>query len=408
MSPQDEARGVIAEQPSPIKKPDFVIEGISDWAEKAYFPAAVSVIKEERINYLFITDDSNEYRDDLKLQRRVKYRKAKIIYELGPELSDRVVFLDKADQQDAKDYELIEPHAAFIVTPPKSHADIAKSWIDRERTSQIFIEKPLAEKTTDPSLPFLATSRVGIYNIDHYLLRASWLANLCDNPDLFAQLGTLHGLKLRMIETSKTSIEDLSYRQGTQAGLILDMMPHLLALVNVFGNLDSINLNGCGLYVARCADAPPSYDCETFAKTNFTFGFQQGDAETNLAVEVAIGKGLALSPGDRRPGKYLELWGDNGALVANLEGDFAVRREDKKGTSYWFGDLPQNPYVALLREIAHGSDFPRALLTVTTAKRILEILEDMRAPIIPSQLPGYSLGTDYEQVLQLSKPYSLS
>jgi len=400
----------ISESNTPARLPVFVVEGISDWADRVYFPALVSLLRSGIVRHLYVIDDSRTYQTDVELRRRVAYRKAKLILSLTgepippPDLSvlDRLTFFDKANSDDRAEYEKLLADAVFIVTPPGSHAEIASRWTTPvQRASQIFIEKPLAEASTDTALTGLG--QYPIYGIDHYLLRASWLASLGDSQDLMEALGDLQVIKLRMIERS---VSDLVYRPGAEKGMILDMLPHLLALVYPFADLDTIKLTA--LEVARCSRAPSSHRYETFAKVRFTCSFVRGRVSMELPGEAIVGKGVVPDVGDKNPGKYFELCGTNGSLVVKLEGDYAVRRINRDGTSVWYGDLTANPYEPLLREVALGSTVPTALLTFTSAMEVLKLLEKARGLVKAGAIAEYSEGSTVSDTLEIADEYSLT
>jgi len=395
----------------------FVIEGTSDWAEKHYFPITAALLAEEKIRYLYITDDSSTYPGDLKAKNHVIYRKGWILNELQrlkPEnfddLLDRVIFLDKSDPQDLNEYNLIQPDAVFIVTPPQSHAQIAEQWLARPPgTAQIFIEKPIAESSSNGDFVSLSKnpSHNRVFNVDHYLLRASWLAAFCDSSDVLKRLGSLQQLRMRMIEPG---IEDLEYRQSTSEGLVLDMMSHLFALVHLFGNISSISLGGRNLWVSRCSTTPSRCKNETFGKVDFSFDFQPASSSstTPMTGEASVGKGLNPSQSDPYPGKYLEIIGSNGQVVVNLGGDYTVKLVDgSKGATQWYGNLPQEPYYPLLREIINGSDLGKALPTFDVASKVLEHIEKITGAISGVNIPSYSLGDEYDDVLQ-NKSYQIT
>lgn len=386
------------DQAAELTPPTWVIEGVSPWAEQSYFPVVARLLSEGHIQDVHVTDDSRTYANSRKTQREVAKRK-RDFKKKYPQILSHVHFIDKAADDGA--YNDLTAEAVFVVTPPISHAQIARHWVDRGDRTVVFIEKPLCVDTVDPDLePLLASDKV--YNIDHYLVRAALLASLCDSPKLVGGLGTLKKLTLRMIEEG--GIGDLD-RPSLKDGLILDMMCHLLALVHPFGALSSIDLDDHELRVAKCDAAPEWYHYETFAEVSFRFRFHSTNAEV-LAV-ATIGKGVARDAEDPRPGKYLELEGEDGKLVANLEGDFAVRTELRGKQARWYGDLRKDAYYPSFREIARGSYLEGALLFPHDARRILELLGRMRRSFRPAELSTYPPSTPCSQIVESCTRYPL-
>lgn len=82
--------------------PLVVIEGISDWAAKHYFPVLARMIRTGALGQLCVVDDSSSYSNNPLLQRLVSYRKAQLIAALRPHLLDCIDFLDKAGQEQQK------------------------------------------------------------------------------------------------------------------------------------------------------------------------------------------------------------------------------------------------------------------------------------------------------------------
>lgn len=289
----------------PLNRPLVVlVQGAGDWVEKAYRPTLISLVKDGHQLSVFYADDTSW-----------KGERPAWTHTLRP----WEVYLDKADHHDRALYQnvLARVDVVFVATADVLHAEVATECV-RRKVPLIFVEKPFDSHSAHVEslvreMGFLPLHRA-VLGVDHYMLYAVALRELM--PILEPHLGgALGNVTFYMTETRPIERER---ERSLQYGLMLDMLPHLLALLAYFGavqTVDDIQVLAAGQYAPLISQDRDGnhyeeigawYRNETYARVQFTFVDYAGNRVPCLGV---VGKGLAAEV------KYLEVTGINGNAV---------------------------------------------------------------------------------------------
>jgi len=269
-----------------------------------------------------------------------------------------VGFLDKADPSHLWQYQRLRPGVVFIVTPDYTHSTLCRAHLDRALT--IFVEKPFDANWENVRALLEARGRAAldteIYALDHYRFYAWHLRELL--PEATSWLGgALREARFCMTETGPVEPHRI---RTLQYGMLLDMLPHGLAMLAFFGELDSLDefeVREAGRYEG----APiPS---ETYAHVQLTFE-DYSDNGWRVPCRAWVGKGL------RAGRKYLEVVGQNGRSVLVALGKTSWRHEgrdwDVEGGIYFVDEQGQ-----FVDSQGQPTEKPRAPLDKDRYKQLL-------------------------------------
>jgi predicted dehydrogenase len=333
-------------------------------------------------------------------------------------------FIDKS-AGDKSGYESLlneEVDAVIIATPDRTHVGLAKYWL-RGNCKRIFIEKPLtsqlaeAQRWLTEDLYNKPEDYERVLAFDHYRPRVH--ERLCHKDLLWVILNEIGRLKRftfyfledhsgtderwlkavrreRGIVDRNGPVENEDRVGALQSGLVMDLMPHVLAVLEYFGDPATVKLREIrpAIYtgVDYEEDARAEIGSETFAAIKFSF---RDDVEGEVEGAAYVGKGILGTiryPDLNGNVKVLELEGDNGnkAEINFSQGEIHIV---KTQTKVFFSHLERDPYYYLLRDIAFTRTKGATVsISVETATIILEKLTEMKAKIDVEKLKTYRLG----------------
>ena len=400
-----------------MKPVQLVIEGAGSVVAQYYLPALERLCQEGCHFGLTFVDDSRFWRDDPDLVARMQLLRARM-GRIG------ATYLDKSEPADFMQWSGLDPDALVIATPDRTHVEVALEWVRRSVPPRaIYIEKPLDVSVSRARdlLGVIGPENDVVRAFDHYRARLLPAHAEFDMLAGFLKSGiakfTFYFLEDRSgadplfaAERGKHQgpIENENRQVALREGLLLDAMPHVIAVLAHFGAVSSMELKGlrAGKYtgVGGVPDEAASIDGETFAEVRFLFRSHLGNRAEGVAY---IGKGIK---GSQRLGrdydhntKLLVIEGVNGRKATF---DFRKSGSGNPSKSIWTEsskefhrfDLHSDPYYVFLRSITSSTDFDeRIALPVEVGKRTLEVIEDMRYPVVEllrkgHQLPAYPCG----------------
>jgi predicted dehydrogenase len=347
-------------------------------------------------------------------------------------------YLDKSDPEGLAQYKTLDPDIVIIATPDFTHVDVAEEWLLRELPpEQILVEKPLTTSINEARRLFGITGANNnlILAFDHYRARL-----LPSRDQLGAVLNFLNG-GLRRIDfyfledhsggdesylennpkaTRNGPIENEQREKTLSQGLILDGMPHAIAILAHFCRVETLLVTRvrAGQYVGvdDDPDKRASIERETFAETGFVCSDHAGNP---VEGAVYLGKGVrgvkAFGSEYDYNTKMLEIEGLNGNTVrfdlrSSGEGSSKGYLIDRQGSIQLEFPLHRWPYQVLLEKMFNGDylEEPRLALNIEVGKRILELMEDMKYPIpqkvdiatYPSGMKGVRQSLYLEEIVQ--------
>ncbi|MFQ6114793.1 MAG: Gfo/Idh/MocA family oxidoreductase [bacterium] len=394
----------------------IVVEGVGDVVENYYGPA-FEVLKKKlqgkrEIQVTFV-DDRQYWKRDANLSQKMQGIIASVEH-WGAE------YLDKSKPEDFRTYsKFLQADVVIIATPDFTHGNIATEWLKRNPPpEQIFIEKPL-DSSLDAARTLLGKIKPydnRVLAFDHY--RARLLPTRDQMNVILGFLGegltrfTFYFLedhsggdpKFHPLFQRDGPLENEQRVKALQQGVILDGMPHMIALLAHFCRGETLRVTKvqAGQYIGVDGNSKKRTEVEkeTFAGVEFVCADYQGHL---VAGNAYVGKGVRgveeLGPEYDYNVKLLVIEGLNGNKVcfdlrSSGPGASEAQLIDKNGkTQFWF-KLNPKPYETFLEKVADGIYLDdRVALHVETGKRILEILEDMRHPIPDkNEIPEYPCG----------------
>jgi predicted dehydrogenase len=338
-------------------------------------------------------------------------------------------YLDKSNKGDYEKYRKLaskEIDVILVAVDDAHHVEVAEYWLE-SNCKQIFVEKPL-DRNYEAAMRLTGKVRPDDYRVrvfDHYRARVHDKLRhsaLRDGAILDPLGGQLKKLSFYLLEDHSGTdekfdaflksrgrpqrhgpIESEDRVSALDAGLILDLMPHMPALVYYFGYIDTIHPYRITAGIYRGVDNVPTKKAEingeTFAHINFRFFDHRGNS---VEGEASIGKGVRGSrnfPTMAGNTKALLLEGSNGKEFL-----FDLRNDAEVGSKgYLRGDAGEqthcefehDPYWYLLKEIDEGTSKGVDLgLPLITGVGTLEVLQRMRFPLRglkKSNIPVYDL-----------------
>jgi hypothetical protein len=415
------------------KKLRIVVEGVGHVVQN-YYVKGLKWAQEQLGDDISITfvDDSSFWRGNK--------RSAHIFRDFIKSLDPWALYIDKSKVSGERLYKgLRDADFVFIATPDFTHVKIAKHWLTPPRSCrQIFIEKPLDSSLNRARdlLFSIGQNDPKVRTLDHYRARVLPVCSELQLSHMKKDLGgrivkcTFYFLENKSGPPSIGPIENEGRTTSVKNGLILDMVPHVPAILTYYGLVDTTRIMNVtvGRYVytdnngqKREATIPN----ETFAHVQFTM-FDHELHDPPIQCDAYIGKGV-------RGVEALNMWGDvklleitgrnskryrldlrssgNGASQAYL-----IKRD---GTKSHLVDLERDPYSLLMERIVrHETDDPdtplRFDLPVETAKTILQSVDEMRYFFkrLRKRIPTYDIGKgdddapSLEELLKQLRPTS--
>lgn len=288
----------LATSPSPsvpLNRPlVVVVEGAGDWVDQAYRNHFTKLGGDGRLA-VFYADDT-----------RWKSRRPQWAgdSQTSNTMQSWEVYLDKEDEGHFLRYRLLRPDVVFVVTPDFTHSAIAKYWLGK--TPTVFMEKPFDSEIKNVEALQIGLSHertTEVRGLDHYKHYASPLV------DMKQEIDDLLGVALARVEfylTEDRAIEPERTRT-LQYGLTLDLLPHLIALLTFFGDINSID----ELVVLEASQYEPldvPFRNETATRIRFTFQDYSGNG-FRVPCTAVVGKGFSQEI------KYLEVTGRSSHAV---------------------------------------------------------------------------------------------
>lgn len=398
----------------------LVIEGAGDIVSRAVASAAQKLkidIPELRVIF---TDKSEDWTKDIAKDRK---RTIGLVRKWGAE------FLDKSKRRDRAKYNALlnaDVDAVLIETPDRTHIELAKHWL-KGNCKWIFVEKPLTthlERDREEAKRWVEAlrqrqedyERVLIW--DHYRGRVhaqfkypeqmTNLLNIIGLPKSFrfyfledhsgtddTYLKNQRG-RGRKFTDRNGPIENEGRVDALQHGIILDLMPHILSVLEYFGHPETVEVRAVRPGIYTGVDYKPGkrslINNETFAAIDFDFS---DNLNRRIRGEAYVGKGIYGSEKyDEMNGnvKLLEVEGEKGAtLVFDFHYNIiSVIGPSRKSDLY---DLERDAYYYLLTDIAFRMEKGTHLgLSPEIATIILDKLAEMKSLIDPASLATYELG----------------
>jgi hypothetical protein len=400
----------------------FVVEGVGDVVRRSYAPAFQKLLEHLRgtreVEVVFA--DRGEFWRPGGDPRLVQ--KMTEIIQSVKGWGGR--YLDKSDPADLSQYRALRPDVVIVATPDFTHVDVAREWLTRvEPPEQIFLEKPLAEsvRAARRLLGMVRPDDHGILAFDHY--RARLLPSRTQLKTVLRFLGR-GPWALRFYFLEDHSAADPNYpaardvgrdgaieneqRVGTlKNGLVLDAMPHLIAVLATFGRVETFRPTRicAGQYTGVDGDPDRRTEIarETFAEVRFLCANHAGE---RIDGQAYVGKGVrgvkSLGPAFDHNVKVLEIESGSPGLEGNtvrfdMKSSTGVARAyllSKGGRTELEFPLYESPYQVFLEKVADGTYREADLaLPVEAGKSILVALEDVCEAIQEKgALPTYPSG----------------
>ncbi len=378
----------------------IVIEGsLGDAVRKRYWPAIREYFNSGLID-IWLTDIQDKMPDYLKefLTEDIEHQ-------------SRIRYLNKDRGLESRGYRnLSDIDDVFIATWDSTHCDIAMKWLGRAR--RIFIEKPLDSslKRAERLLNEIEKHNYGteVLCFDHYRAKA---LPLRQNINGYLDMLDRNIKKISFYLTEPRTIEAEERVKALSGGLILDLLPHLFALLMYIGPLDSITKNQIEIMGAKYRNA--KIPNETFAAARFPMKSYGHD---EITVEAFVGKAVGRSDDpamyhhpipQKTEIKYFEIE-NNSVKRKRLRFDFALEPpklfylEDDPPKEIGLGDLDGTPHHSLIDSIIRDTydENPRGFY-IGEGVKILDLLEACRNRCKTSGVGTYNVGEPPENICRI-------
>jgi predicted dehydrogenase len=347
-----------------------ILEGCNgDWSRRRYLPFLTQKAIDNRLELIAvdIVTEPSLSADELWLKAMAE---------------GKVGYLDKVGAREQ--YELISSaDYVFIVTPDKTHCEIAGFWLPRlAQSGKIFVEKPLdasVESATTLSRKENAVNK--IFGFDHYLISATTF--LSEKTTHLEAIGDIKRVEFRIFEPYPIEPS----RTGTmEKGVILDLFSHVVPMVSrIVDGLspDTIrSIQPVSVRLARYKDCP--IPGESFATTDFSIN--------HIPVSAAVGYGVSAENN-----KSLFVYGTKG----RIEIDFANSRFITPVNSGSGGKNLQKRHVESFMESVLRDDIAPmpeiGVMDFSTAMEVLKLLEKCRE--MGEALPDYTCGASLHEIV---------
>lgn len=383
------------------KPVQLVIEGVGDVVKKNYFPALQEVKADGKRKFeTTFVDNSAFWAKDRKLRDKMLAIQ-KALRGWGAN------YLDKSNKRQNKQVEDLRPDVVIVATPDSTHSKVTSTWLG-SAAQRIFIEKPL-DSCIDAVRCLMGETRPydrRLFAFDHYRARLLPTRAKFHMLEGFLKAGiesfTFYFLEDQSGDDPKYAaarggrqgpIENEQRVKALQQGVILDLMPHVIAILAHFGRVETVRVTHirAGKYegVDGVRDQPSEIDGETFADVRFTFEAHDQNWVNGVAF---VGKGVrgveSLGKEHDRNVKFLRIGTKDGRTVdfdfrKSGAGASTARLVDEQGALQFEFPLIADPYYAFLDNALNlDTELDQRLgLSLETGKKVLEVIEDMRRPI---------------------------
>ncbi len=258
----------------------ILVEGAGHVVQHNYGPALFNEKKLYGDNLQIVFTDYHE---------KVKKEHAATNLEIFlAELDGWAAYINKGTPEGQKAYESLDPDVVFVATPDVTHVQTAFNWLTEcDKPRHIFIEKPIDSSLSRSRVLqyYFENQKAGekgleVFAIDHYLARFLPFHFKSVQNDLQNKLGgSIESLKFYLLEDRSGPyigpIEKDNRSSSLQKGLILDLFPHVLAILTYFGSIQSVKIRGLKVaryqYQTKDEVVPASIPKETFAHICFSF-----------------------------------------------------------------------------------------------------------------------------------------
>ena len=396
----------------------LVIEGVGDIVARTVAAAAQKLHIDIPDLRVIFTDKSGSWTDDVRADREATVEAVKWW---------GATFLDKSDPAQFIEYSALldrNVDAVLIETPDRTHIEIAKHWL-KGNCEWIYIEKPLTThhnldeaRRWVEELRFNNKDRERLLAFDHYRARIHAQFRYGEYiASILSFIGQLKRFRFYFLEDHSDS--DNKYIEGQRSrgrkfknrngpienegrvealsdGLILDLMPHVLSVLEYFGEPEFVYARTIRPGIYAGVDGDPAkratIENETFAAIEFDLMDYGGQ---RVRGEAYIGKGIRGSKKYKDMGgnvKVLEVEGSKGTLKFDFHRSTLFMGERSKKMSELF-DLERDAYYYLLTDIAFRRPEGTLLgLSIERATTILEKLAQMKSKVVSDDLVTYDLG----------------
>jgi predicted dehydrogenase len=317
-----------------------VLEGcLGDWSKKSYIKSLAEKAESSKIKLYAVDIRDLKKNEDLKE-----------LYE-GP-----VKFINKIAAPD--EYKNIEPvDYVFVVAPPAVHCEIAEYWLINgklKENGRVFIEKPLdssegnikklEQKLKEGGHPEYTDK---ILVIDHYIEKISpiliKLEEIRQNSrGKTSSLGEIRAIECNILESDP--IQD-SRLATLSEGLILDMVPHVLAILSrtmqALGRKFELNIEKVEIFDINAGKHKSAkIENETFAEIVCKIN--------GIPLKTSVGKAVGYT--NR---KDMKIFFESGVLFVDFVSNsyFIEERSEREGIITIRGELSKTPIEALLKLI---------------------------------------------------------
>lgn len=339
----------------PLNRPLIaVVEGAGQWVERTYrkiFDRAMADGVGHGLSVFYTDDGTWRTRPDWAGEARLQHWET---------------YLDKTDPRDAAIRQGLRPDVVFVVTPDFTHSRIARDWLGK--SPLVFVEKPFDSRiaNVDDLLRASAQRRgTEVLGLDHWLSDALPLHEL-KAPVVDHLGGALASMTFFMTEDRPI---ERGRDRSLQFGLMLDLTPHMLALLTHFGDvstIDDIRVCFAGQYRDLIAKDPdtgaeeriPGFRNETACALRFTFQDYSGNG-FRIPCRAVVGKGF------KRAVRYLEVTGRNGKSIR-----LDLHKKPREGS------FPDYPWYSLFFMDAPGATAPLLVKDPYDPARTLAIVRD--------------------------------
>lgn len=398
----------------------IVIEGIGNVVQDYYARPLREVCRYHsgKVKVTFV-DKSIHWRNDSNISDDYK--------RFVKSIKDWAIYINKSTRRGLKEYKKLNADVVFIATPDYTHIDLVLDhWLEPVgRCQRIFIEKPLdvsLDKARD-LLSRIPENDPKVRALDHYRAR---MLPIIISPLQYTHIlkdlgGRITGFNFYFLEDGSDGlrsvgpIENKGRANAVQHGLIMDMMPHVPAILSNFGIVDSIRVLGvrAGRYTFTDKDGTvkdAAIPNETFGHVKFSF---RGFDLKPIIGEAFVGKGIGGSHVLEMRGavKLLELHGKNGNkyhfdLRSSNDGGKVTlikKSKSKKSKRFYLTELYRDAYGTLIKKVVeqrleNSDDLLWFDMPVELAKNILISIEEMRHPLKKvNLLPTYHINPPDEK-----------
>lgn len=358
-----------------------ILEGCNgEWAQERYLPLLAGEAAKGNIELWAV-----DIEPQIKLSTPSVATQWRIAQSKG-----NACYLDKTRDKEA--YEVVfNANYVFIVTPDRSHCQIAEFWLERlAPKGRIFIEKPL-DASVGSGLKLKEkieeTGEETVFAFDHFLADA--YPFLQNKVSYLGEIGEIRKIECNILEPDKIPPE----REKTlDKGMIFDLFCHVLALVGAVVKQNSsyseARFQGIKLDVkaARYVGCPISG--ETFSLIKFMVN---NDVEVTSAVGKCVGT---------FEDKFMELHGANGKVKLDfIRDEFAIF--DAQDKLLKKEKLLADYVETYLGKLLPGKKQPLSLpgvLSFDAAFEILTILDEAKRQV--DKMPEYQCNESIGEILE--------